>query len=463
MTIRAKLTLALGGLALLAVALGVAGVVLLGRLGPAVDVVLRDNQRSVLAMQRVKEGLEREDSGALFGLLGEIARAEALVRANDRIVRDAIALELTNVTVPGEGEQAERLARAYGQYRAAAPAILDPTRPADERQRLYFETLLPAFTETKAAADSVLALNQAQIVRANGEARALAQSGKELMLGLLLGAVLLAAGAVFAGERLVVRPLRRLTRAVRSAQAGDLDVVVPAETRDEVGTLAGAFNDLTAALREIRRTDRARLLRTQHATQAAVDALPDAVALVSPQGVVELSNRTARRLFALEPGTVAAQAVPALAAVLERPGRGEARRTGLGGAPLVQAFDGTTERFFQPQAVAVRDDRHDLAGVLLVLGDVTDLRAADELRSDWRMRTAHEIGSPVTSLQMAIHLLLEDREGTLSPAQTELLVVAREDAEALARIARSVTDEPLAAAPAAPAEAPLLPSRPSTR
>lgn len=455
MTIRTKLALALGGLALLAVALGVAGVVLLGRLGPAVDVVLRDNLRSVLAMQRVKEGLEREDSGALFALLGETDRAARLVTENDRIVQEAIALELTNITVPGEDEQAERLARAYARYRAAAPAVLDAGTPPAERQRLYFEALLPAFTETKAAADSVLALNQAEIVRANGAARALATGGQELMLALLAGAVLLAGLVVFAGERLVARPLRHLTRAVWSAQAGNLEVVVPVETRDEVGTLAGAFNGLTAALRDIRRTDRARLLRTQHATQAAVDALPDAVALVTPQGIVELSNRTARRLFALEPGTTVADAAPALVPVLERPGRGEAERTRLGSTPVIQAFDGTTERFFQPQAVAVRDDRHDLAGVLLVLDDVTDLRAADELRSDWRARTAHEIGSPVTSLQMAVHLLLEDREGTLSPAQTELLVVAREDAEALARIAQSVMDEPLAATEA-------LPSHPTT-
>lgn len=442
MSIRSKLALGLGGLALLALALGVAGVLLLGRLGPAIDVVLFENQRSVLAMQRAKEGLERQDSGALFALLGETDQTRALVEAYDPVVREAIALEQSNITIRGEQERADRLEAAYDAYRAAYPGVLDPAAPRDDRQRLYFGTLLPAFQAAKTEADSILAMNQREIVRANAEARGLAADGRALMLALLAGAVLLSGLLVWLVGRLVVRPVRRLTDGVREAQEGNLDVVVPVETADEVGALAAAFNDLTASLREVRRSDAARLLRTQHATQAAVDALPDAVALLAPDGTVDLANRTARRLFGLEPGEPVDRAMPAVAEIVAHPDRAVERRPTADFTGALQAFDDGAERFFRPQAVAVRDGRRDLAGVLLVLDDVTDLRAADELRRDWRARTAHELGSPVTSLRMALHLLLEDRDGTLSPAQTELLLAAREDAEAVVRVTEALEHEP---------------------
>ena len=52
-------------------ALGIYGIVQVNRLGPAVDVILRENYRSVLAMQRGKEALEHQDTGAPYALLGE--------------------------------------------------------------------------------------------------------------------------------------------------------------------------------------------------------------------------------------------------------------------------------------------------------------------------------------------------------------------------------------------------------
>ena len=118
MSLRSKLALGLGGLALLALALGVAGVVLLGRLGPAIDVVLYENQRSVLAMQRAKEGLERQDSGALFALLGRPDQTRQLVEAYDPVVRQAIALEQSNITIEGEQERAPT-----GSKRPTTPTV----------------------------------------------------------------------------------------------------------------------------------------------------------------------------------------------------------------------------------------------------------------------------------------------------------------------------------------------------
>jgi signal transduction histidine kinase len=50
----------------------------------------------------------------------------------------------------------------------------------------------------------------------------------------------------------IARPLRRLTAAAGAVARGDLDQHVPARSRDELGRLSGAFNEMTARLRAAR-------------------------------------------------------------------------------------------------------------------------------------------------------------------------------------------------------------------
>jgi two-component system, cell cycle response regulator len=68
-------------------------------------------------------------------------------------------------------------------------------------------------------------------------------------LGIVLGAVLLAAGIAPLLARATTRPLEELGDAAARVAAGDLGTTIDVRTRDEVGVLAGAFNTMTDELR----------------------------------------------------------------------------------------------------------------------------------------------------------------------------------------------------------------------
>jgi signal transduction histidine kinase len=53
---------------------------------------------------------------------------------------------------------------------------------------------------------------------------------------------------------------------------------------------------------------------------------------------------------------------------------------------------------------------------------------------------SHELKTPLTSVRMGLHLLLEERIGTLNGKQTELLLAAREDSERLLRMINDLLD-----------------------
>ena len=82
----------------------------------------------------------------------------------------------------------------------------------------------------------------------------------------------------------------------------------------------------------------------------------------------------------------------------------------------------------------------EVAGLSVVMQDVTRLRRFDELKNDLVATVAHEFRTPLTSLRMAIHLCVEETVGSLTPKQAELLFAAREDCERLQGIVDDLLD-----------------------
>ena len=66
-----------------------------------------------------------------------------------------------------------------------------------------------------------------------------------------------------------------------------------------------------------------------------------------------------------------------------------------------------------------------------MLSDVTRFRLLDQVKSDLVATVSHELKTPLTSVRLALHLLLEETVGPLTPKQTELLLDARDNAERL--------------------------------
>ncbi len=66
-----------------------------------------------------------------------------------------------------------------------------------------------------------------------------------------------------------------------------------------------------------------------------------------------------------------------------------------------------------------------------MLNDVTRFRLLDQFKSDLVATVSHELKTPLTAVRLAVHLLLEETVGPLTPKQTELLVDARDNAERL--------------------------------
>jgi two-component system, NtrC family, sensor histidine kinase KinB len=439
--IRQKISLGFGGLLLIIIVIGGQSISQLDLLGYSIDVILRENYRSVLACKHMKEDLERMDSGALFMLLGDGAQGKELIAKHEPAFEDALNAELSNITLVGEQDKALHIRDLYTQYKGTIQQLQDSTAPLEGRREVYFSQLLPLFHQIKALADEILTMNQQNMVEANDRARAIASAAGHRMVVLLLTGVIVAVLFVVFTGRWVLRPINRLIRSTDEIRRGNLDLVVQIDSQDEIGRLSEAFNEMTASLRELRRSDRKRLARIQRSTRQVFKGLPDAVAVIDLEGVVEVATDAATEVFGLTPGMqIRRLAFDWLGGIYEKALTGGRIIEAQGRAAVIQRFINREEHFFRPEAVPILDADKQPTGIILILKDVTQQLRQDELKRGLISTVSHQLKTPLTSLRMALYLLLEEKVGPLTPKQTELVVAARDDSERLHSILSSLLD-----------------------
>jgi PAS domain S-box-containing protein len=439
LSLRQKLLLGFGGLLLITLIGGIQSIIQFRYLGQSIDVILRENYQSVVACQDMKEALERMDSGVLFTFLGYQHLGNEQIKKNEAAFEKALDIELNNITVPGEGEKATALQALFTTYKVKIRDLLKQSQASSAR-RVYFDEILPLFQQVKNTADDILQMNQRNMNEANNRARKDAASAQERMYVFLLCGILVAVAFMIFVGKWILNPINRLIHSAEAIRDGNLDLVVQADSRDEIGRLSEAFNDMALSLRAFRRNDQAKLARTQEAAKETFSRLPDAVAIADLDGKVEISTESAKKLFGLKTGTfVQDAAVEHLSRLFHNIVDQDPLKY-LEEEKLFQLFVSGEELYFHATAAPMTDRDGRLTGVLLIMNDVTGQRQVEELKSGLVSTVSHQLKTPLTSIRMAVHLLLEEKAGPLTEKQAELLMAAREESDRLHHILTKLLD-----------------------
>jgi signal transduction histidine kinase len=79
-------------------------------------------------------------------------------------------------------------------------------------------------------------------------------------------------------------------------------------------------------------------------------------------------------------------------------------------------------------------------GIAIILKDVTEHHEQQELKRGVVATVSHQLKTPLQSLRMSIHLLLDERVGKLNEKQMELASAAKEESERLKEILDNLLD-----------------------
>ncbi len=442
LTLRSKLAFGYSGLLALLLLVGTFGIVLLNQYSSTLETIFHDNYKSVIFGQDMKEAIDNLDDSAQEALW---SHGPNLNRAkSDEFIRNfaaALEAESNNVTFPGEKDIVERLILEWPSYKQEYSDLARGGRSDTESQAKYQNILRPKSIDLKNLAQAIIDINLKNIMSADGRVRENANGARLMMLLLLLSGVVLAIALIALSARSILRPLNMITESAREIQKGNLDLTLPIGAKDELGQLAETFNEMAAKLREFRRSNRAQLFRVEKTTQLALNSFPEAVAVIGLDGKIELANHLAVQRFRLFPGgDLVRHEYKILWSMFQETFATLGPVVSKGYDKAIQLFINGDEYFFLAQTVPIIDESQILNGVTMVLTDVTNLRRIDETKSGMLSVVSHELKTPLTSIRMATHLLLDERIGSLNLKQSELLIAAHDDAERLHRIIENLLD-----------------------
>lgn len=193
------------------------------------------------------------------------------------------------------------------------------------------------------------------------------------------------------------RPLLMLTKAARRMAAGDLEVRIRSQERDEIGELSRTLDQLAVSLsRSLRelKDDRDLLGRI-------LESMQEGVLVMDGEHRILLANASLKESLLLDSDVVGRTAIEVirnadLQALIDRSLVSE--KAVLGEIEIT----GMTPRRMQVHASRLSGDPRAL---LLVLFDVTEIRRLETIRRDFVANVSHELRTPIASIRSSAETL----------------------------------------------------------
>jgi two-component system, NtrC family, sensor histidine kinase KinB len=240
----------------------------------------------------------------------------------------------------------------------------------------------------------------------------------------------------------VFQPLRRLRDAIQQVGQRKFETLEPLAGGEELTQIVTGFNEMSGQLRAyIAETDQ-RSVEASRISRALLEALPYPIYIVDEDYQVRLKNPRAIALSAALkisghlPAAVRKCVDDAAALGSELIGDDLQRAVEI---PLPGATGGPTPTFL-PQVFRMAAVPGTTAGWAVLLVDVTRLRQFDRAKTKAIATLGHEVKTPVTTIRMVLHLLLEEKIGPLTPDQRELVGAGRDDCERLLAVLQALLE-----------------------
>lgn len=431
--LRTRLFLGLLPLVLLIVATGGYAIYVGRDLAGSLSRDLVNNYRAISAAQKMRTAVTLMNTA-----LGQMPQGETerrMFEENRSLFKRELMEQATVSSGSSRAEVVGQVDEEFGRLVERGQQILRTGESGGIRNLIDNSKALNAVL---AALDRLTSYDVASVQSTATRVEQLASATERVMLITIAGGFVLSLFLAWRLASSLLEPISNLTASAVALGDGDLDREVPELSRDELGQLARAFNTMAGKLRSYRDATLARVLRAQRTMEATLTSAPDPVFVVGRDGTQEVRNPAAEPLAQLPEfgrGFPPELAEP-LARVLE---------TGEHYAPTDYARAvtfrvGREDRHYLPRILAIGDKLTEFNGAAIILQDVTKFRLMDDAKTNLVGTVSHELKTPLTSLRMALYLLLEQNLSAYSQQQRELLEDARTDADRLLRILETLLD-----------------------
>ncbi|MFZ6029997.1 MAG: PAS domain S-box protein [Chloroflexota bacterium] len=350
----------------------------------------------------------------------------------------------------------ERLLENLTAYSLLANAVVEQDIAIRAKSR-DFE--LQAQSVDPISADLIV-LAEAEVLRAQEQVVQTNRLATVALVAITVVSLLLMNSIAYVLNKSITQNVIRLTKAAGQMRAGNLNVSAPVESGDELGELAGTFNDMAAELR----ASFDALQKVEQRYRALFESSNDAVFIMDLEGVYLMVNRRAAEML----GYSVAEMIGMNPSQVVLPQEYEDSRKKLyavqKGAQLpvyertMRCKDGTYV-FVEVSMVLVRDADGDPLHIQSIVRDITERKEAEEqirlLNAELEQRViertkqlqvandelesfsysvSHDLRAPLRAINGYSQIIQENHRSELSSESARLLDLVQQNALHMGRL-----------------------------
>lgn len=242
----------------------------------------------------------------------------------------------------------------------------------------------------------------------------------------------------------IANPIRELTFSIHQIAKQNYRERVRFEGNSEFGELAKSFNTMAEKLQEYSESRLDKILKGKKRIETLIDNMHDAVIGIDEDRKVLFVNDEALKISGLKKEQFVGKLIQDVAVgndlvrdlIREIIDPQLQKKTE---PELLKIFVEGKENYFEKEILDINvlptgEDSKRFIGQVIMLRNVTPFKELDLAKTHFMGTVSHEFKTPISSIQMGVQLLENDRIGNLNDEQQKLVVGIKEDTLRLLKI-----------------------------
>jgi len=223
-----------------------------------------------------------------------------------------------------------------------------------------------------------------------------------MLLALLVSAVLSALLSIFMARR-ISGPLDEITAAVKDISGGNLKHRISCHSDDELGYLAGAFNDMSENIEQ----GIIELNEIKNRFEVLLENTVNGIIMIDTRGIITYINPAALSLLDIKEDVTGRSETEVIGnyELLEIIGQVKAFMQPVSKPIVLHQSGGKT---IEANIVPITGGESTNQGVLAVLNDISELKKIDQIRKDFVANVSHELKTPLASISGFAETLMNE-------------------------------------------------------
>jgi len=327
-----------------------------------------------------------------------------------------LALQEKNITEPGEDELTKSLRKNFELFRKSSS--LDT-----------FERTL------RSDINNIMLVNLQAIDKKNKTAQVSIENAKTVIVLVLTMCILIGLTFIYNFPSLVATPIAKLTEGIKAIAARNYGQRIHLNRTDEFGELATAFNSMAEKLDEYEHSNLSKILFEKQRAETVINSLKDASIGIDTKGIILFANQQALQLLNLKEAAIVGLKQE------DVQGKNDLFRFLIkeqNTIPFKIVVDGK-ENYFTKEQIDITQQENKI-GTVIILRNITPFKELDTAKTNFIATISHELKTPLASADFSLKLLEDERIGTLTKEQKELVKNLKSDNQRLLRILSELLD-----------------------